>query len=105
MAAKKTRKRKIVLGECPNQSNDGKPYKLSELLILLKDKAFARFFFNLLKSAEANDQDAIACVNSYFEPSETELQNLGILASQWASMKKCTDSGLLVIVTAQQNAA
>jgi hypothetical protein len=104
MATKKTRKRKLVLGECPNQSNDGKPYKLWEFLPLLKDKVFARFFLDLLKRAEENEQDAIACVNSYLEPSEQELQDLGIPASQWGSLRRCTDSGLLVVVTAKQNA-
>jgi hypothetical protein len=102
MAAKKKRKKRL-LGECPNQSNDGKPYKLWEFLPLLKDKTFARFFLDLLKRAEENEQEAIDCVNSYLEPTTTELQELGIPASQWSSMRRCTDSGLLVVVTAKQN--
>ena len=46
---------------------------------------------------------AIDCVNSYLEPTDEELQDLGIPASEIDSMRRCTDSGLLVIVTAQQN--
>lgn len=104
MAKKKTRKKKkFVLGECPNQSNDGKPYSLFELVALLKDKAFAEFFFNLLKSAEKNERGAIDCVNSYLLPTVQELQDLGIPASRIESMRRCTESGLLVLVTAQQN--
>ena len=104
MTAKKTRKKKFLLGECPNESNGGKPYKLWELVGLLKDKAFARFFLDLLMRAEANDQKAIDCVNSYLEPTEQELQDLGIPASEWASKRRCTESGLLVAVVAKQNA-
>lgn len=100
---KKKKKKKFVLGECPNQSNDGKPYSLLQLVALLKDKAFAQFFFDLLKSAEANDTAAIACVNSYLAPTEKELRDLGIPASQIDSMRRCTESGLLVLVIAQQN--
>lgn len=100
MATKKTRKKKFVLGECPNP---GRPYSLLELVALLKDKAFAQFFFDLLKSAEANDTHAIACVNSYLAPTTKELEDLGIPASQIDNMRRCTDSGLLVLVTAQQN--
>ena len=101
MATKKRRKKKLVLGECPNP---GRAYSLLELVALLKDKAFAQFFFDLLKSAEGNDTQAIACVNSYLAPTVKELQDLGIPASQIDSMRRCTESGLLVLVTAQQNA-
>jgi hypothetical protein len=105
MAAKKKKKRirkKSALAECPNPR--GKPYGLWEFLPLLEDRDFARFFLDLLKRAEANDKEAIACVDSYLEPTELELQELGIPASQWGSMRRCTDSGLLVLVSAQQNA-
>lgn len=102
MAAKKRKRRKPAVAECPNPR--GKPYSLWEFLPLLEDRAFAQFFLGQLKSAEANDKGAIACVDSYLEPTERELQELGIPASQWGSMRRCTDSGLLVLVTAQQNA-
>jgi hypothetical protein len=103
MAAKKRRRRKPTLvGGCPNPR--GRPYSLWEFLPLLADRAFARFFLDLLKRAEASDKDAIACVDSYLEPTDQDLQDLGIPASQWGSMRRCTDSGLLVLVSAQQNA-
>ncbi|MEY2488140.1 MAG: hypothetical protein QOC70_82 [Verrucomicrobiota bacterium] len=100
MATKKTGKRRPVVGECPNPD---KAYTLWELVGKLQDRAFARFFFNLLKSAEANDPEAIACVNSYLAPTELELQDLGIPPSQIGNFRRCTDSGLLVLVLAKQN--
>lgn len=100
---KKPAKKRPAVLQCPNP--EGKPYSLSQLLGKLQEKGFAADFFSLLKSAEAGDQSAIDCVNTYFAPTTTELQNLGIPASQIPIMKKCTDSGLLVLVTAQQNAS
>lgn len=102
MATKKTGKKRPAVGECPNP---GKAYTLWGLIAQLQDRAFARFFLNLLKRAEENDPDAIACVNSYLAPTEQELQDLGIPASQIGNFRRCTDSGLLVIVTAQQSAS
>ena len=103
MAKKKPAKKKKAVVECPNP--EGKPYSLTQLLARLQEKGFAADFFSLLKDAEANIPGASDCVNSYFAPTTTELQNLGIPASQIPMMKRCTDSGLLVLVTAQQNSA
>jgi hypothetical protein len=50
------------------------------------------------------DGKAIECVESYYEPTDEELENLGLHESQWGSMRRCTDSGLLVIVVAKQTA-
>lgn len=104
MAAKKTGQRKKAAAgwECPNPR--GKPYGLWELVRLLEERTFAQFFLEKLRKAEGNDMDAIECVNSYLEPTELELEELGIPASQWGSLRRCTDSGLLVLVIAQQNA-
>jgi hypothetical protein len=103
MAKKKPAKKKRPAAlECPNPA--GKPYNLSQLLGRLQEKGFATDFFSLLKDAEANVPGASDCVNSYFAPTTTELQNLGIPAPQIPIMKRCTDSGLLVLVTASQNA-
>lgn len=103
MAKKKPAKKRPAALGCPNP--EGKPYSLTQLLAKLQDKGFAADFFGLLKAAEANDPPgAIDCVNSYFAPTTTELQNLGIPADQIPIMKKCTDSGLLVLVSAQQSA-
>jgi hypothetical protein len=97
-AKKKTGKKKHAVGECPNPD---RAYTLWGLIGKLEDKDFAAFFLDLLKRAEANEPGAIECVDSYLAPTAQELQNLGIPASQVASMRRCTDSGLLVIVTAQ----
>jgi hypothetical protein len=101
MAAKETGKKRRFVGECPNPD---KAYTLWELVGKLQDKAFARFFFDLLKRAEASDPGAIACVDSYLAPTVPELQDLGLPPSQIGNFRRCTDSGLLVIVLAKQNA-
>ena len=101
MAAKKPKKKKSTVGECPNP---GRACTLWELIDRLKDKDFAQFFSDLVKRAGENDKAAIECVNSYLAPTVDELEDLGIPASQIDSMRRCTDSGLLVMVTAQENA-
>lgn len=103
--ADETDRKRAVSWECPNQGNDGKPFSLLQLVEMLRDRAFAQFFFELLKRAEAGDPAATACLNSYLEPTDRELQNLGVPESRWGSLRKCTDSGLLVAVIAQQNAS
>jgi len=102
MGKKKPATKRPAVLACPNP--EGKPYSLTQLLAKLQDKGFAAEFFSLLKAAEANEPGTVDCVNSYFAPTTAELQNLGIPASQIPMMKKCTDSGLLVLVSAQQSA-
>ena len=88
------------VGGCPNPN--GKPYTLWQLVALLRsDKTFAQFFLDLVKRAQENDRAAIACVNSYVAPTDQELQDLDIPTSEWDTMRKCTDSGLLAIAKAQ----
>ena len=102
MAANETAKKKIEDWECPNPKA---AYNLWDLVNLLQsDKAFAAFFSDLLMRANDNDKSAIACVDSYLKPTDTELENLGIPASNQGSLRRCIDSGLLVAVIAQQNA-
>ena len=85
---------------CPNPN--GKPYTLWQLVALLKrDRTLAQFFLDLSKRAEGNDPAAIDCVNSYLAPTDQELQDLGIAASEWVTLKRCTDSGVLAIAKAQ----
>lgn len=103
MAKNKPAKKRPAVLACPNP--EGKPYSLAQLLSRLQEKGFAADFFSLLKDAEANIPGASDCVNSYFAPTTTELQNLGIPASEIPIMKRCTDSGLLLLVTASQNAS
>jgi hypothetical protein len=88
------------VGGCPNPN--GKPYTLWQLVALLRsDKTFAQFFLDLSKRAQENDRAAIACVNSYVAPTDQELQDLEIPTSEWDTMRRCTDSGLLAIAKAQ----
>lgn len=105
MAAKKTGKKPIKKKNssygCPNP---GRAYTLWELVDQLQHPDFAEFFRERLKRAGENDKDAIDCVNSYLAPNVEELEELGIPAFQIDNMRRCTDSGLLVLVTAQQNA-
>jgi hypothetical protein len=103
MAKKKPGKKKRKLTwDCPNS---GRAFDLKTLRDMLEDKqgGFATFFFPVLKEAMSSNPDAIRCVNSYLAPTEPELIALGIPASQIESYKKCTDSGLLVAVIAEQN--
>jgi hypothetical protein len=102
MTPKETAKTKLGDWECPNSKG---AYNLWDLVDLLEsDKVFAGFFADLLKRANDNDKSAIACVDSYLEPTDAELEDLGISASNWGSLRRCTDSGLLVAVIAKQNA-
>ena len=102
MAAKKTGKKRFESWDCPNPKGQ---YSLGGLVALLKsDKAFAQFFTAKLKDALNSDKGAIESVDSYLAPTTQELENLGIPASQLEGMKRCTESGLLVLVIAADNA-
>ena len=102
MTAKKKRKPSATTWDCPKSPP---PYTLSEIVGLLEsDKGFAEFFADKLARANNNEKGAIDCVDSYLEPTTPELEALGIGASQWNSLRKCTESGLLVAVIAQQGA-
>ena len=81
--------------QCPNPSSQKFTVKTCKEK-LQADAEFAAFFAGKVKLALAGDQEAIACVDSYFEPSDSEMQSLGIPSSQWSMMRKCTDSGSLV---------
>ena len=87
---------------CPNPD---KPYTLWELIDKVeKDPVFAQFFAAQIVSANAGNYEALLCVESYLQPTTEDLQGLGIHVSQWGSMRKCTDVGLLVLVTCKQKA-
>lgn len=102
MAANETAKTKFGAWECPNPKGQ---YSLGDLVALIKsDETFAQFFFTLLKNALNNDKGAIDCVDSYLAPTTQELEELGIPTTKVESMRRCTDSGLLVLVIAKDNA-
>jgi len=80
--------------QCPNT---GEKYTVNTLNRKLKsDSAFAAFFSAQMKLAVAGDKEAQACIDSYYEPSDSEMQSLGIPSSDWSVMRKCTDSGSLL---------
>lgn len=89
---------------CPLREG-GTKFTLWGLVKELEEKPdFAEFFATQLRLANMGDGKAIECVESYYEPTDEELANLGLHESQWGSMRRCTDSGLLVIVIARQTA-
>ena len=93
------------MAEFANPKTGGK-YTLTELVWQLKHtQGFAAFFTIQLKLAFAGDEAAIACIDSYLEPTDQELGGLGIPESEWGALRKCTDSGFLVIVTANDEAS
>lgn len=103
MAAKKTtKKKKNVTWGCPNS---GRAFNLDAVRDMLQNTpGFADFFFPVLKEAMNNNPLAKACIDSYLAPTDQELLELGIPASGVGSNKRCTDSGLLLAVIAEQNA-
>ena len=102
MTAKQTKKPTPLTGECPNPNS---PYTLWELIRELEsNQVFADFFLGLIKRANNNEKGAIECVDSYLEPTTGELEGLGVPPSQVNSLKKCTESGLLVAAIAKQGA-
>lgn len=90
--------------ECPNPSSV--KYTVNTLRQKLKsDSSFAAFFAEKVKEGLGGDSGAKHCVDSYYEPTDSELQNLGIPSSQWSVMRKCTESGLLLVVMAKEGAS
>jgi hypothetical protein len=87
---------------CPNPNA---PMNLTQVLALLEtDRDFASFLAIKVQEANKGDQDAIDCVDSYLQPTARELQNLGIPKSQIGPMRKCTESGNLVLAKCQEQA-
>lgn len=87
---------------CPNSNA---PMNLTKVLALLEtDSDFAGFFAATVQSANKGNQNAIDCVDSYLQPTVGELQNLGIPKSQIGPMRKCTESGNLVLAKLYEKA-
>ena len=87
---------------CPNSNA---PMNLTQVLALLEtDVEFASFLATKVQEANRGDQDAINCVDSYLQPTVAELQNLGIPRSQIGPMRKCTESGNLVLAKCKEQA-
>ena len=87
---------------CPNPNN---PMTLMQVVALLEsDPDFATFLATKIQEANGGNQSAIDCVDSYLEPTVTELENLGIPKAQIGPMRKCTESGNLVLVKCYEKA-
>jgi hypothetical protein len=90
--------------QCPNRS--GTKYTVKTCREKLKtDAEFAAFFAEKVKAGLGGNQEAKDCVDSYYEPTDIEMQNLGIPSDDWSVMRKCTESGLLLVVLAKEGAS
>ena len=87
--------------ECPN--NTGVTYNVDTLSKELESNAeFATFFSGKVKEAIMGVAGAAACVDTYYIPTDKEMEDLGIPESKWPMMRKCTESGLLLIIKAKR---
>ena len=85
---------------CPNPDP---PFCLKAIVKkILKDKVFAKFIAEQLCKAHRNDQEAIRCVNSYFKPTDDELDQLCIPPRKRADLRRCmcTDTHQLLLIDA-----
>jgi hypothetical protein len=79
-----------------------KPYSMAELIEKLKDDpAFLEEFAEKLHGAIKGHTPSRKWVEAFYEPTEDELESLGVAESQWGSASKCTDSGALLIAVAR----
>jgi hypothetical protein len=107
MATKKTpikktktsRKKKPVREYCcPNPE---RPYSLYGIVTKIMDEPeFARFIRAQLCAANRGNEAAIACVESYYKPKNSELGSLCIPPAQRLMYMKCTDQNRLIDVLA-----
>jgi hypothetical protein len=100
VSRKKTsvRSKKARRYRCPNPDP---PFCLQAIVKkILKDKAFAKFIADQLCKAHQGDIQAAKCVDSYFEPSDDELDALCIPESRRHRLLKCrcTDNQKLLLI-------
>ena len=87
---------------CRNPNPDPKDRSLPAFVAKIRNgKTFAAFFTSVVECALTGDEKAIECVESYLEPTDKDLADLGVHRSQWNSMRKCTDVGLLGLIAAK----
>lgn len=78
---------------------------LAVVVVRLKnDKIFALDFATEVKSAMGGNQDAMACVVAYFQPTDQELTSFGIPVVDQPHMRSCTDVSVLVLVKCKEAA-
>lgn len=83
---------------CPNP---GPPLCLRAIVKkILKNKAFAKFIAEQLCKAHKGNVQAAKCVDSYFEPTDDELEALCIPESKRHKLLKCrcTDTHKLLLI-------
>jgi hypothetical protein len=67
---------------------------------IMKEPAFAKFIHDLLCRANKGDENAEACLRSYFEPQLGELQAICYTRSMQTRYLKCTEQNRLLDVVA-----
>ncbi len=74
---------------------------LAQVVNKLKtDATFPADFKATLASANANDQAAIDCINSYLAPTAQELEAKSVSKSEISLYSACTESGKLALILA-----
>jgi hypothetical protein len=89
---------KIRRYSCPNPD---KPLCVRAIVKkLMKDRVFAKFIAKQLCKAHKGDVQAINCIDSYFEPSHDELEDLCIPQRVRHDLIKCrcTDTHKLLLI-------
>jgi hypothetical protein len=85
---------------CPNP---GRPFCLKAIVKkILKDKVFAKFIAEQLCKAHGGDEGAIRCVDSYFKPTDDELDAICVPRPKRAELRncRCTDTHKLLLIDA-----
>lgn len=82
--------------ECPNP---GAPLGLRAIVQKMEaEPAFAAFIRRLLCEAHRGDEDARACLETYYNPTKSELSALCIPQSSWSQLSGCTDVTTLMLI-------
>ena len=67
---------------------------------IIKDREFAKFISEQLCKAHHGDAEAIKCIDSYFKPTDDEMEQLCIPKPKRAELRKCicTDTHKLLLI-------
>ena len=81
---------------CPNS---GRPLNLrATIRRMQEDPTFAEFIRNLLCRAHKGDEEASACLDSYYRPAKSELTALCFSESRIRAMATCTDKTVYALI-------
>lgn len=97
-AKAKPSRRRTHKYECPNAG----PQMTLNVIVrkIIREPVFARFMRDLLCRANQEDEAAIKCLESYFKPTDGELNTLCIPKVRRQMLRFCTEQGLLITVVA-----